>query len=37
MEVNVGNAVKNSFDPKVFLSKVGNGKTILEFHPNYAR
>jgi CRP/FNR family transcriptional regulator, cyclic AMP receptor protein len=34
MEVNVGNAVKNSFDPKVFLSKVGNGKTILEFHSN---
>jgi CRP/FNR family cyclic AMP-dependent transcriptional regulator len=34
MEVNVGNAVKNSFDPKVFLSEVGNGKTILEFHLN---
>jgi CRP/FNR family transcriptional regulator, cyclic AMP receptor protein len=34
MEVNVGNAVKNSFDPKVFLSKVGNGKTILQFHSN---
>jgi CRP/FNR family transcriptional regulator, cyclic AMP receptor protein len=34
MEVNVGNAVKNSFDSKVFLSKVGNGKTILEFHSN---
>jgi CRP/FNR family transcriptional regulator, cyclic AMP receptor protein len=34
MEVNVGNAVKNSFDPKVFLSKVGNGKTILEFLSN---
>ena len=30
----MGNAVKNSFDPKVFLSKVGNGKTILEFHSN---
>src|SRR6202051_2207222 len=34
MEVNVGNAVKNSFDPKVFLSKAGNGKTILKFHSN---
>jgi CRP/FNR family transcriptional regulator, cyclic AMP receptor protein len=34
VEVNVGNAVKNSLDPKVFLSKVGNGKTILEFHSN---
>jgi CRP-like cAMP-binding protein len=34
VEVNVGNAVKNSFDPKVFLSKVGAGKTILEFHKN---
>jgi CRP/FNR family cyclic AMP-dependent transcriptional regulator len=34
MEVNVGNAIKNSFDPKVFLSKVGNGKTILKFHSN---
>jgi CRP/FNR family transcriptional regulator, cyclic AMP receptor protein len=34
MEFNVGNAVKNSFDPKVFLSKVGNGKTILKFHSN---
>jgi CRP/FNR family cyclic AMP-dependent transcriptional regulator len=32
MEGNMGNAVKNSFDPKVFLSKMGNGKTILEFH-----
>ena len=30
----MGNAVKNSFDPKVFLSKLGNGKTILEFHSN---
>jgi len=30
----VGNAVKNSFDPKVFLAKVGKGKTILEFHSN---
>jgi CRP/FNR family cyclic AMP-dependent transcriptional regulator len=34
MEVNVGNAVTNSFDPKVFLAKVGKGKTILEFHSN---
>jgi CRP/FNR family cyclic AMP-dependent transcriptional regulator len=34
MEVNVGKAVKNSFDPKVFLSKVGNGKTILKFRLN---
>src|SRR5471032_1561495 len=34
MEVNVGNAVKNSFDPKVFLAKVGVGKTILKFHKN---
>jgi CRP/FNR family cyclic AMP-dependent transcriptional regulator len=30
----VGNAAKNSFDPKVFLAKVGKGKTILEFQPN---
>jgi hypothetical protein len=30
----VGNAVKNLFDPKVFLAKVGAGKTILEFHKN---
>ena len=30
----MGNEVKNSFDPKVFLSKLGNGKTILEFHSN---
>jgi CRP/FNR family transcriptional regulator, cyclic AMP receptor protein len=28
MEVNVGNAVKNSFDPKVFLSKVGNPQLV---------
>jgi CRP/FNR family cyclic AMP-dependent transcriptional regulator len=34
MEVTVGNAEKNSFDPKAFLSKVGNGKTILDFHSN---
>jgi CRP/FNR family transcriptional regulator, cyclic AMP receptor protein len=31
MEVNVGKAVKNSFDPKAFLAKVGTGKTILKF------
>jgi CRP/FNR family transcriptional regulator, cyclic AMP receptor protein len=30
----VGNAVKNSFDPQVFLAKVGKGKTILKFHSN---
>jgi CRP/FNR family transcriptional regulator, cyclic AMP receptor protein len=30
----VGNAVKNSFDPKTFLAKVGAGKTILTFHKN---
>jgi CRP/FNR family transcriptional regulator, cyclic AMP receptor protein len=30
----VGNAVKNSFDPKVFLAKVGAGKTILEIDKN---
>jgi CRP/FNR family cyclic AMP-dependent transcriptional regulator len=30
----VGNAVKNSFDAKAFLAKVGKGKTILQFHPN---
>ena len=34
MEGYVGNAVKNLFDPKVFLAKVGAGKTILEFHKN---
>jgi CRP/FNR family transcriptional regulator, cyclic AMP receptor protein len=34
MEVNVGNAVTNSFDPKVFFAKVGKGKTFLEFHSN---
>src|SRR5450755_3243960 len=34
MEVNVGNAVKTSFDPKVFLAKVGKGKTTLNFHSN---
>jgi CRP/FNR family transcriptional regulator, cyclic AMP receptor protein len=30
----VGNAAKNSFDPKIFLAKVGAGKTILKFHKN---
>ena len=30
----MGNGVKNTFDPKVFLAKVGKGKTIFEFHPN---
>jgi CRP/FNR family transcriptional regulator, cyclic AMP receptor protein len=34
MEGCVGNAVKNSFDPKAFLAKVGAGKTILKFHKN---
>jgi CRP/FNR family transcriptional regulator, cyclic AMP receptor protein len=34
MEVRVGNAVKRSFDPKVFLAKVGKGKTMLKFHSN---
>ena len=30
----MGNADKTSFDPIAFLSKMGNGKTILEFHSN---
>jgi CRP/FNR family transcriptional regulator, cyclic AMP receptor protein len=30
----VGNAAKNSFDPKIFLAKVSAGKTILKFHKN---
>jgi len=34
MEGYVGNAVKNLFDPKVFLAKVGAGKTILKFYKN---
>jgi CRP/FNR family transcriptional regulator, cyclic AMP receptor protein len=34
MEGHVGNAVRNSFDPKAFLSKVGAGKTILKFKKN---
>ena len=28
------NAVKNSFDPKALLAKVGAGKNILQFHKN---
>jgi hypothetical protein len=34
MEGYVGNAAKNSFDPKTFLAKVGAGKTILKFQKN---
>ena len=30
----MGSAGKNPFDPKIFLAKVGAGKTILEFHKN---
>ena len=30
----MGNAAKNPFDPKVFLARVGKGKTILQFHVN---
>ncbi len=30
----MGKAFKSSFDPKIFLAKVGAGKTILEFHKN---
>ncbi len=30
----MGKALKSSLDPKVFLAKVGAGKTILEFHNN---
>jgi len=30
----VGSAAKNPFDPKIFLAKVGAGKTILKFHKN---
>jgi CRP/FNR family cyclic AMP-dependent transcriptional regulator len=30
----VGHAIKNAFDPKAFLAKVGKGKTIFEFHSN---
>jgi CRP-like cAMP-binding protein len=28
----MGKPTKNSFDPKIFLAKVGAGKTILKFH-----
>src|SRR5260221_11311423 len=30
----MGQALKSSLDPRVFLAKVGVGKTILEFHKN---
>jgi CRP/FNR family transcriptional regulator, cyclic AMP receptor protein len=30
----MGKQTKDSFDPKLFLAKVGAGKTILEFHKN---
>ncbi|HXQ07340.1 MAG TPA: Crp/Fnr family transcriptional regulator [Bradyrhizobium sp.] len=30
----MGKALKSSLDPKVFIAKVGVGKTILEFHKN---
>jgi CRP/FNR family cyclic AMP-dependent transcriptional regulator len=30
----MGKQTKDSFDPKLFLAKVGAGKTILEFHTN---
>jgi CRP-like cAMP-binding protein len=30
----MGKALKSSLDPKVFLAKVGVGKTVLEFHKN---
>jgi CRP/FNR family cyclic AMP-dependent transcriptional regulator len=30
----MGKPAKDSFDPKMFLAKVGTGKTILEFHKN---
>jgi CRP/FNR family transcriptional regulator, cyclic AMP receptor protein len=30
----VGKQAKDSFDPKMFLAKMGAGKTILEFHKN---
>ena len=30
----MGKALKSSFDPRVFLGKVGAGKTIIEFHKN---
>ena len=31
----MGKALKSSLDPRVFLAKVGVGKTILEFHKNH--
>jgi CRP/FNR family cyclic AMP-dependent transcriptional regulator len=34
LEGYMGKAVKHSFDPQVFLAKVGAGKTILKFHKN---
>jgi len=34
VEDDMGKAFKSSFDPKIFLAKVGAGKTILEFHKN---
>jgi CRP/FNR family transcriptional regulator, cyclic AMP receptor protein len=34
MEASVGKLVSKRFDPKAFLSKVGAGKTILEFEKN---
>ena len=30
----MGKALKSSLDPRVFLAKVGVGKTVLEFHKN---
>lgn len=30
----MGKQAKDSFDPKMFLAKVGAGKTILEFYKN---
>ena len=33
-EVSVGKPANDEFDAKVFIAKVGAGKTILEFHKN---
>src|SRR6202166_1295862 len=33
-EAPMGNLANDEFDAKVFLAKVGSGKTILEFHKN---
>jgi len=33
-EAIVEKPAKDMFDPKIFLAKVGTGKTILEFHKN---